>query len=186
MRKLKLQVQISVDGYICGPNDEMDWMTWNLDRKLIDYISTLTDSSDNILLGRKMAGGFINYWSGVVANPGSPEHAFGKKMIDTPKVVFTKTMTTTDWPNTTLATGDLAEEIVKLKNQPGKDIIMYGGASFDAAVIGAGLIDEMHLFVNPVAVGQGKAIFKGRTNLELVQALPFSCGIVVHVYKPKQ
>lgn len=185
MRKVKLQVQISVDGYICGPNGEMDWMTWNLDGKLIEYITELTDSSDTILMGRKMAGGFIDYWTGVVANPESPEHSFGKKMIDTPKVVFTKTMDTTDWPNTTLAKGDLTEEVNKLKSQEGKDIIMYGGASFDASMIKAGLIDELHLFINPTAIGTGMAIFADRTNLKLVKATAFECGIVVIVYQPR-
>src|ERR671935_3298088 len=87
-------------------------------------------------------------------------HAFAKKMIETPKVVFTKTLKKSRWANTDIATGDLTNEITKLKSQKGKDIIVYGGASFDSSLIRAGLIDEFHLFINPVAIGSGMAIFK--------------------------
>ena len=80
-------------------------------------------------------------------------HAFAKKMIDTPKIVFTKTLKKSQWPNTDIATGDLTDEISKLKNMKGKDIIVYGGASFDSSLIRAGLTDEFHLFINPVAIG---------------------------------
>ncbi len=92
MRKLKLQMQITVDGFVAGPEGQLDWMTWEMDEKLIAFINHLTDTSDTILLGRKMTEGFIKYWEGVVANPSSPEHAFGRKMVDTPKIVFSKTL----------------------------------------------------------------------------------------------
>src|ERR1700759_1268670 len=101
MRKVKLQMQISVDGYVAGPNGELDWMIWNLDDKLLQFINSLTDSSDTILLGRKMTDGFVNYWENVVNNqPDSPEFSFAKKMVDTPKVVFSKTVTASRWNNT--------------------------------------------------------------------------------------
>ena len=77
MRKLKLQMQLSVDGYVAGPNGELDWMTWNLDDQLIQFINDLTDSSGTILLGRKMTDGFINYWEGVVnKQPESSQYPF--------------------------------------------------------------------------------------------------------------
>jgi hypothetical protein len=72
MRKLKLQMQITVDGFVAGPEGQLDWMTWDMDEKLIAFINHLTDTSDTILLGRKMTEGFIKYWEGVVANPSSP------------------------------------------------------------------------------------------------------------------
>jgi len=192
MRKLKLQVQISVDGNIAGPNGEMDWMTWNWDDKLKTYVQELTEPVDTILLGRKMAGGFISHWSNVKTNPDDPDFPFGKKMIDTPKVVFSKTLNKSDpvaitWENTVIANGDLVEEINKLKNQNGKDIIVYGGASFDSALIKAGLIDEFHLFVNPALTGDGMTIFRtieGKQKLTLIKSTSFDCGIVVLCYKP--
>ncbi len=185
MRKLKLQVQISVDGYVGGPKGEMDWLVRNWDAELIQYVTALTESFDCIVLGRKLAEGFIPHWAGIAADANHPEHAAGQKFTNTPKVVFTKSLAQVVWPQTILATGDLVAEIQALKQQPGGDIIAYGGATFVSALIKHGLIDEFHLFVNPTALGRGLAIFKelnGKQNLKLVQATPFSCGIVVLNY----
>ena len=187
MKKLKLQVQMSVDGYIAGPNGEMDWMTWNWDDELKNYVNDLTDSSDCILLGRKMAGGFIAHWTSALADPNDPSYPFAKKMIDTPKVVFTKTLDRSDWENTSLAKGDIVGEVKKLKDQKGKDIIVYGGANFNASLIKHNLIDEYHLFVNPAVIGNGLSIFKEieqKSALRLIKATPFACGIVVLAYRP--
>ena len=129
MRKLRLQMQVSIDGFVAGPNGELDWMTWEHGDKMIEQINELTDNSDTIVMGRKMTDGFINYWSSVLEDPDSPEYSFAKKMIDIPKVVFTQTMTKSPWINTTLA-HDLTTDIQKLKQQDGKDIIAYGGAGF--------------------------------------------------------
>jgi dihydrofolate reductase len=189
MRKLKLQVQISVDGYIAGPQGEMDWITWNATEDFINYVTELTDSSDTMLLGRKLAEGFIPYWTSIIANPEDPQYSFAKKMIDTPKIVFSKTLDKSIWDNTAVAKDDLAAEINRIKNQEGKDIIMYGGAEFVSSVIKAGLIDEYHLFVNPAAVGKGMAIFntlEGCQKLSLVKATPLKNGIVILCYQPAE
>ena len=188
MRKLKLQVQMSVDGFIGGPNGEMDWMTWTWDDKIKEYVNELTDSVDTILLGRKMTPGFIGHWSAV--QPSDPSYPFARKMMDKPKVVFSKTLDKSDpiaigWENTTIAKGDISDEVNKLKNQAGKDIVVYGGAGFDSSLIKAGLIDEFHLFINPAAIGNGLPIFKeisDKQQLKLVKAIPFDCGIVVLNY----
>jgi dihydrofolate reductase len=185
MRKLKLQVQMSVDGFIAGPNSEMDWMTWNWDDKIKDYVDELTDSVDTILLGRKMTAGFIGHWSSV--KPDDPSYPFARKMIDKPKVVFTKTLGRSEWENTVIAKGELADEVNKLKNQTGKDIIVYGGATFDSSLIKAGLIDEFYLFVNPAIIGNGLSIFKdinAKQALKLVKSISFECGIVLLNYEP--
>jgi dihydrofolate reductase len=188
MRKLLLQVQLSIDGYIAGPNGEMDWMTWNWDDQLKDFVTNLTDGIDTILLGRGMAGGFIGHWSNVVNNtPDDPSYPFAKTMVDAHKVVFTKTMESSEWDNTELAKGDITEEVNKLKNQDGKDIIVYGGAGFVSSLIKAGLIDEYYLFVNPAAIGKGLQIFAGldsKLNLKLTKAQQFDCGIAALCYQP--
>jgi len=190
MRKLKLQMQITLDGFVAGPNGELDWMNPNMeleDDKLFQYINFLTDSSDTILMGRKMTDGFVNYWTDVAKDPENPWYAFAKKMVDTPKVVFTRTLDESRWPNTVLAKGDLVEEVNKLKNRPGKDLLVYGGAGFVSSLIKNDLIDEYHFFVNPVAIGDGMTIFSelGRYfKLKQTDATPYVCGITVHNYLP--
>jgi dihydrofolate reductase len=189
MRKLKLQVQMTVDGYIAGPNGEMDFIVWNWDDELKQYTTDITEPVDCIILGRKIAEGFISHWATVAANPDHPEFTAGKKFTDTPKVVFTKTLDKSEWDNTVLAKGDLVDEITHLKNQDGQDIIAYGGATFVSALIKQGLIDEFHLFINPTAIGNGMPIFKEldrKQNLTLVKSTSFDCGIVVLNYEPKR
>ena len=189
MRKLKLQVQISVDGYVATPTGELDWMTWDWDDALVNYVNELTGSMDTILLGRKMTDGFISHWAKVANDPTDPTHTSGKIFTDTPKVVFTKTLKKSSWPNTDIATGDLADEVNRLKRQNGKGIIVYGGSSFVANLVKNQLIDEFHLFVNPAVLGDGLTIFNTvdrHQTLTLVNAIPFDCGIVLLHYEPKQ
>jgi dihydrofolate reductase len=189
MRKLRLQVQISVDGYIAGPNYEMDWLVW--DDKYIKYVNDITETVDTILLGRKMVDGFISYWTEVANKPDDPMNALAKKMIEIPKVVFTKTINKSRWINTDIATGDLKDEITKLKSQEGGggDIIVYGGVSFDSSLIKEKLIDEFYLFVNPVAIGNGKTIFKDQKEIQpftLIESIGFDSGIVLLHYEVKK
>ena len=187
MRKLKLQVQMTINGFVGGPKGELDWMTWEWNDKLKNYVTELTDSIDTILLGRKMTEGFISYWTNVLTKPDDPEYVFAKKMIDTPKVVFTKTLDKSNWKNTTLAKGSLGDEIKKLKEQDGKDIIVYGGANFVSNLIKEELIDEFYLFINHAAIDSGLTIFGGikKINFSLIKSIPFDCGIVLLNYKKK-
>jgi dihydrofolate reductase len=182
MRKLKLQVQITVDGFIGGVNGEMDWTVRDWDDELKKYVTAITEPIDCIVLGRKLAQGFIPYWAA------NPEQEGAAIFNSAKKVVFTKTLDHSEWDNTVLAKGDLVEEINKLKKQDGKDLIAYGGATFVSALIKHGLIDEFHLFVNPSAIGNGLTIFKEldrKQNLTLVKSSPFACGIVVLNYERK-
>ena len=186
MRKLKLQVQMTIDGYIAGTKSEMDWMIFNWDDKLKEYVTALTNPVDTIVLGRKLAEGFIPTWAGIAADPDNPQVEAGKLFTNLPKVVFSKTLEESPWDNTVLAKGDLVEEITKLKKQDGGDIIAYGGATFVSDLIKHKLIDEFHLFINPTAIGNGMAIFKtldSKQALGLVKATAFTCGIVVLHYE---
>lgn len=187
MKKLKLQVQMTVDGFVARPNGELDWMVWDWDDELSQYVTDLTNSIDTILLGRKMTDGFISAWQNVASDPTNPMYESGKQFIELPKVAFSRTMEQSPWENTIMATGDLAEEISKLKNQDGKDLIVYGGASFVSSLIKGNHIDEYYLFVNPAVIGDGLTIFREveqKRNLTLVKAIPFACGIVLHHYEP--
>jgi dihydrofolate reductase len=186
-RKLKLQVQMTVNGFVGRLTGELDWMTMDWDEEIKNYVNELTDSVDTILLGRKMTDGFLSYWTDIVSRPDDPQYDFAKKMVDKPKIIFTKTLNKLVWENTSLAKGNLVEEINNLKKQPGNDIIVYGGAGFVSSLITNNLIDEYHLFINPVVIGNGMTIFQNINNqvkMDLVKSISFECGIIMNHYKP--
>ena len=191
MRKLKLQMQSTVDGYVAGPEGQLDWMDpgqvgAGADPEIHAFINEVVDTSDTILMGRKMTPDFVNYWEKVAAQPDSPEHAFAQKMVALPKVVFSRTVKHVDGRNVRVENGDLAAVVTKMKGEPGKDLLVYGGATFVASLIEHGLIDEMHLFVNPVAIGNGMRIFKERKPLELTASRRYARGMVVNSYQPSR
>src|SRR5579883_3297068 len=99
MRKLKLQMQVTADGFVAGPEGQLDWMTWNMDEALLGFINHLTDTSDTILMGRKMSPGFIKYWEDEIIKPEGPQYSFARKMVELPKVVFSKTLRAIDGQN---------------------------------------------------------------------------------------
>src|SRR5436309_9714594 len=187
MRKLKLQMQMTINGYVAGPNGENDWMTWNPDSELLAFMNSLIDSSDTLLLGRKLVtGGFIEFWENALDK--NPETPFAKKIVDIPKVVFTKTLDKSSWNNTTLAKGNLADEIADLKKQNGKDILVFGGAGFVSSLIKEGLIDEYHLIVNPTAISSGMTIFNSLDTIQKcspIQSKLYPGGKTVLSYKSK-
>ncbi|GAB3888376.1 dihydrofolate reductase family protein [Spirosoma agri] len=181
-------MQVSLDGFVAGPNGEMDWLVWNWDDELKKYVTELTEPVDCLLLGRVLAEGFIPTWASRAENPETADVS-ARRMSELPKVVFSKTLTNTDWKNTTLANGDLREDVNALKQRSGGDLMFYGGAGLASYFIQHNLIDEYHLFMNPVALGNGMAIFKNpenRLTLNLVKCQSFSCGIVLLVYEPKR
>jgi dihydrofolate reductase len=185
MRKLKLQVQITIDGFITGTNYEMDWMAlpWTDDIK--KYVVEITEPVDTILLGKNLAMGFIPHWASKVEGE---DAWFANKMNNSRKVVFSKSLVKLDWENVILAKDELVEEVKKIKTQNGKDIIVYGGASFVSSLIKENLIDEYHLFVNPVAIGKGLPIFSEldtKKNFKTVKTQTFDCGITVLNYLPQ-
>ncbi len=177
---------MSLDGFVAGPNGESDWMIRSKEgRERLNSLIDI-DGSDTLLMGRKMTDGFVNYWENIANNqPESPEFAFAKKMVDTPKVVFSRTLDKSVWTNTVLAEGNLTDEVANLKNQNGQDIIVYGGSDFVASLIKENLIDEYFLVVQPVILGKGMAIFdktRNRLNLKLVGSESFDSGVVLLHY----
>lgn len=190
MKKLKLQMQLSVDGFVSSANGKSsDWMVWDFgenwawDKDLQEYHTSLTASIDCVLLSRKMAeGGFIDHWADMAVNTNNPQSAFARNITNARKIVVTQKLERSRWNNTELAKGDLVTEVNKLKAQGGKDIIVYGGASFVSALIKERLIDEYHLVINPAILGSGLPIFNGRHDLRLIEAKSYSKGMVVLIY----
>ena len=180
MRKVALQMGMSLDGYVASDGghpgvavpEDAELVRWKIDR--------LAKAGAH-LMGRTTYQEMAAYW------PRSTE-PYATAMNDIPKIVFSRTLTEASWPTTRIARGDLAAEIAALKQEPGGDVIAHGGASFAGALAARGLIDEYCLVIQPVAVGGGQALFaelSAPLRLELVDARSFTCGVVVHVYRPR-
>ncbi len=184
MRKLKLQMHISIDGFVSATGSESSNFKW--DDEIRKYSVANLGQVDYVLLGSKTAPAFIPHWASVAANPNDPDYPVGKLLTDIPKIIFSKKTTKSELSNAKMENGDLVDEIKKLKKEKGNDMIVYGGVDFVSSLISNQLIDEYHLLVNPVALGSGMPVFKQRTNLKLVKATPFSCGIVIVKYEPSK
>jgi dihydrofolate reductase len=186
MRKVKLQMQMTINGYVAQLNGKNEWMTWNPDNEFIEFMKSMLDTSDTLLIGRKTAESIIKFWTDTAVE--TPTHPFAKKIVGITKVVFTKTLDKSIWNNTTLAKGNLAEEITGLKNQTGKDILVFGGAGFVSSLIKEGLIDEYNLIVNPTAMSGGMTIFNSVDGIQKfipIKSKLFPGGKTVLSFKPK-
>ena len=172
MRKLKVQMNFE------GINWDDDMVTFCIDN---------LKNVDSILLGRITAEGFIPYWKDVAENPNSNDinSRIGKPINDTHKDIFSNTLKVNQWDNAAIISGDIAEEIKKLKENKGKDIIVYGGNKFVSSLIGHKLVDEYYLLVNPLAINSDEPILKfinSDLQLTLKECKPFPCGTVLLHY----
>lgn len=182
MRKLKLQIQITIDGFIAGPQHEMNWMKLPWSEDLITYVRAFTETIDTVVLGKNLAEGFIPYWEQVAQNPNNSDYEGGIKFTSTPKIVFSKSLSNSNWANTKVNNGDLVNEINALKNSAGKDIVAFGGASFVSSLIKHNLIDEYVLMINPTAISKGMSVFNDlnqNLTLQLIECKKFDCGIAL-------
>lgn len=182
MKKLKLQMQISLDGFVTA---DYGGTNFNWDNELRSFSIGNLKKADTILLGRNTAEDLITYWAGTAGNPNDADYELGKLITDTPKIVFSNSLKDSKWNNAVILSGDMVEEIKALKKKEGKDIIVYGGYSFVSSLIQNGLVDEFYLLVNPVALGSGQPIFQSlKANLQLTfkEGKPFSCGTVLLYY----
>lgn len=196
MKKLRLQVQTSIDGFMADRQHGTGWMTWNWgpkwtwDEALQAHFIALHETIDTVLLSRPMAEeGFIGHWAGVAEDAAGAQYPLAKAITEAQKIVFSKKGIQGSWDNTRVAPGDLAMEVNLLKLQPGRDIIAYGGAGFARALVAANLVDEYHLYVNPVALGAGLSLFQAPAHqfqLKLVSSQAFSCGVTVLTYVPQK
>jgi len=181
-------MQISLDGFVStGPNDEQKWVTWAW-KEIESYVLELNCTCDTMIIGRKLAVDFIPYWLETSTKPDDQMYELAKLIVGFKKIIFTKTLDKSEWSNTELAKNDLFEEVRKLKEQNGKDIIVVGGSSFVSALIKERLIDEFHFFINPVALGKGVPTFDQLENiqqLKLKKSITYDCGIILLHYELK-
>ena len=210
MRKLVLQMRISVDGFMAGPKGEIDWMLRTMDESAIDWIEPTLWQAGVHVMGSRTFQDMKSYW------PSSSNQLAGP-MNEIPKIVFsrsgnehavtettqalkdatsldaengilpTTTTNNSSWINAQVASGDLSTEINRLKNQTGKFILAHGGASFAQSLVANRLVDEYRLLIHPVILGQGLPLFSTLptpTNLQLESSTVLKTGIIANIYRP--
>ncbi|MGE5893446.1 MAG: dihydrofolate reductase family protein [bacterium] len=181
MRKIIVSNYVSLDGFIAGPEGEIDWFVW--DEEMAKYSRDLLYSIDTLLFGRVTYELMAGYWP--TASPPSEEQVIIDAMNNLPKIVFSRTLARADWTNTTLVKEINKEEILKMKQQPGMDMVIFGSGSIVSAFSQLALIDEYRIIVNPVVLGRGKPFFKDireRINLKLLKTKTFSSNGNVVLY----
>jgi dihydrofolate reductase len=179
MRDLVLQMGISIDGYVSGGPEEDIGKGAPQHPDVVARIMEWVTRAGAHAMGRTTYEEMAAFW------PTSTE-AVAAPMNEIPKVVFSRSLTRADWPTTTMARGDLAEEVARLKAEPGGDVIAYGGFTLAQALTRENLVDEYRLVTRPVALGSGEPMFKdlpvGR-RLDLVEATAYPDGTVITVYR---
>ena len=191
MRKIFLHIFVSLDGFVEGPNKELDWMS--TDDEFEEYINGVLASIDAMIFGRKAFELLAEYWPTAAENPaGAADPAnparhieAARMMNEKQKIVFSTTLKKADWNNSRIVGGDLAAEISRLKNEPGKDIAVFAGAGIAASLMRLGLIDEYRIIVNPILLGAGTPLFQGsydRSMLNLMETKPFKSGATLLSY----
>ncbi|MCM3761105.1 dihydrofolate reductase family protein [Alkalihalobacillus oceani] len=180
MRKVILRMNISLDGFVAPTSGAHDWVFRSFDDELEKYTVDQFWEVGTHIMGRVTYHEMAEHWPSSTAKLAPP-------MNEIPKVIFSKTLKETNWNNSQVVDGDIAEEIYRLKQQPGKDIMAHGGWRFAQSLSRLGLIDEYRLIVNPIAFGSGVPLFKDlpdSINLNLLSTKVFKKGAVLQTYQP--
>lgn len=184
MRKIVVMLSVSLDGFIEGPNRELDWHL--VDDELHSHFNEQAREMSAFLNGRVMYELMAAFWPTADKDPAStrPMVEFASIWRDTPKIVFSKTLQRADW-NTTMARDVIPEEIQTLKSQPGGDMGL-GGADIAAAFRRHDLIDEYRIYIHPIVIGRGKPLFppsNTKMTLRVAETRTFGNGVVLLRYE---
>jgi dihydrofolate reductase len=189
VRKIIAALQMSLDGFIEGPDGELDWIdSWEDPFDLLPQI-------DTCVLGRKMYPGYEQYWGAIRANPAGVlpitgrvatkgEVEYAQFAARTPHIVLSRTLREVAWKNTRIIQD--AEELRAMKERPGKDMHAVGGATLVSSLINVRLVDELRLVIQPIILGRGKPLFndiRQRHTLTLLETKPLTSGMVRLSYK---
>ena len=184
MRNVLFFMLVSLDGFFEGPNGDISWH--QVDEEFNDFAIEQLDSVDTLLFGRVTYQGMASYWPTPTAMKNDP--IITEKMNAIPKIVFSRTLDRAEWNNTRLIKANIADEISKLKQRPGKDLIIFGSSNLAASFAEMGLIDEYRIMVSPVVIGEGTPLFKGihqQLKLKLLKTRTFGNGNVLLYYRPE-
>lgn len=187
MRKVIVSMNVTLDGFMAGPNCELDWHFRSWTTEMADLLYEQLRKADTILLGRATYKAMARYWPSKSQDMSFPREdlPFADLMNNYSKLVFSKTLTQSEWHNSTFLRGDPAAEVMSLKEQPGKDMIIYGSGNVVTSLTNSGLVDEFQLWIHPVILGVGKPLFKNlqqRLPLKLSKTKSFNSGVIVLYY----
>jgi dihydrofolate reductase len=185
MRKVILFNLVSLDGFFEGENHNLDWH--NVDEEFTEFSLTQLDSAGMLLFGRGTYLLMAGFWPSAVATQDDPLTA--EAMNRLPKIVFSSTLTKVTWENTRLVKENMVGEIRRLKEEPGKDLFVFGSSNLSVTLIQYGLIDEFRILLNPVVLGRGTTLFTGiqkSLKLRLLRTQTFGNGNILLVYRPQQ
>ena len=186
MRNLIFFMHTSLDGFVAGVNGELNWI--KLSDEMFDFVATMTAEADTALYGRVTYEMMEGYWPKAGEQPNASKHdkEHSKWYNSVAKVVLSKTLQENALHNTKVIGDQLSDEINKIKQQDGKNILIFGSPGASQSLLNEGLIDAFWLFVNPIILGQGMPLYKdvtGTTKLELVESKTFACGVIALHYK---
>jgi dihydrofolate reductase len=195
-RRIVVNEFVTLDGYIVGPDEDMSWVAAGFDQRMHDDIARdMDDTYDTFVFGRATYDIFAAYWphaapydEGDELRPaeGKEDRRVIRALNESPKVVFSTTMTDPKWANTRVVAGGLEDEIRRLKREPGRAMLVQGSASIVHALGQADLVDEYHLYVHPVLLGEGKALFPpghARKDLTLTGLTRYANGVLATTYE---
>lgn len=186
MRKVVLFMHVSLDGFAAGPKGELDFLTY--DEELVQYAADLVKTVGSPVYGRTTYQLMESYWPTVLTKPDAPKHAqeHAQWVENIPKIVFSRTLNEVTWNNTRLIKDNVSDEVRKLKQEPGKDLAIFGSPGLATTFMKEGLIDEYKLTVHPVILGNGLSVFKSNTvksTLKLLDAKTLKSGVVTVHYE---
>jgi dihydrofolate reductase len=181
MRKIVVLMHTSLDGFVAGPNGEMDWIRF--DDELWENVTKVTDGADTALYGRITFQMMEGYWPTAAESPNASKHDIehANWTNNNLKIVFSRSLAKTEWKNTRFIKDNIADEMKKLKEQSGKNLLLIGSASIVHTFMELDLIDEYWININPVLLGAGTPLFKNikaATSLKLAEAKKFNCGVL--------
>ena len=180
MRSLILKMHISVDGFVAGADGAIDWIFKTTDPEGRAWTVETISNAGAHLMGSRTFRDMAAYWP-------KASDAFAAPMNEIPKVVFSNSLTSADWPETTIATGDLAEAVTRLKQErSGGYLLAQAGVRFARSLVATGLIDEYRLVVHPIVFGTGERLFTTPLAVEPMSTTAFSGGIVAHVFAARR
>jgi dihydrofolate reductase len=178
MRKVIVSNVMSLDGFFEGTDKGLDWFI--VEEEFFDYAKAMLRAADTLLFGRKTYEHMANYW------PSAPPDEIADQMNNLAKIVFSKTLQNVEWNNSRLVKDDIGEEILKLRQQPGKDMVVLGSAELANHLLRLGLIDEYRVILTPVLIGSGNPLFQGlkeRLKLKLSGTKALGSGVVILYYQ---